>query len=523
MKDATIHQTRTLAALKDISAHIISTLDYRMIANRCLASLAENLELERCALFMPTPDRRFLKLHAGIDWNEQDMKQAIQNIGKSPVGKVFSSGMSLAAPNANDIPDLYMPEFEHPSPHGVIGFIAVPVVVNRITIGVLSAYRVSHLTMIDEDVDVMKIVSSILSQTLKLEDMVEEANRKLRNENAQLHAELESRFHVANLVGNSQAMQNVISIIQKITDADATVLLRGESGTGKTVFAKAIHFSSKRKKMPFITVNCAAIPENLIESEMFGHEKGAFTGALNKRLGKFEAAEGGTIFLDEIGELSLEVQAKLLRIIQESIFERLGSNDTIEVDVRILCATNANLEDRIKKGTFREDLYYRLMVIPVYIPPLRNRQDDVLALVTHFLQIYNQKYNKSVSLALEGLQFLENYSWPGNVRELENTIERMVVLAQDDSTPIKEVPFLSSMVETKEQTESAGQSPAPAAPEQKERSPYERVPLRELQVRRALEESAGIQTLAAKKLGVSLRQLRYAVKKFNLDLKSFKY
>ncbi|MBF0432173.1 MAG: sigma 54-interacting transcriptional regulator [Fibrobacteria bacterium] len=523
MPETTIHQARTLSALMDMSRHISSSLDYKLIATRCLRSLSENLDLEKCALFMPTADKKGLQLHAGIDWEEADMKYARVSMSDSPVGKVFYSGMPLAAPRAEDVPNLHVPKNFEVSPHGIVGYIAVPVLVNRMSIGVLSAFRVSSQTMLDEDVNVMKIAASILSQTLKLDDFVKSANLKLRKENEQLQAVLEGHFHLKNLISRSPAMSSVLNMVQRVAETDASVLLRGESGTGKTVIAKGAHFASTHRRSAFINVNCAAIPENLIESELFGHEKGSFTGALNQRTGKFEAAHNGTIFLDEIGELSLDTQAKLLRIIQDGTFERLGSNKTIKVDVRLIFATNADLEALVSQKRFREDLYYRLMVIPIHIPPLRERKEDILPLVSYFLEQHNKKYNKNVCISLEGHRFLESYSWPGNVRELEHTIERAVVLTVDGKEPISDIPILNSLADSAPAPVSMNLgSPAPDN-FQKPRAPYERVPLHKSNIIAALEESAGIQTLAAKKLGISLRQFRYAVNKHGIEVKSFKY
>jgi Nif-specific regulatory protein len=523
MKDSTLHQSKTLAALMDISKHISSSLDYKRIAYNCLISLSENLELEKCALLMPATEGTELSIHVGIGWNS-DEKQSIRfSIDNSTPGRVFTSGMPVAIHDINDLPDMHLPEIHREEP-GITGFIAVPVLVNQLSIGVLIAYRISNLTMLDEDVNVMKIVASILSQTLKLADLVEEKNKELKIENEQLHAELSQNFDIENFVSRSSAMDNALSMVRKAAATDATVLLRGESGTGKTMIARGIHYASPRRKSPLIIINCASIPETLIESELFGHEKGAFTGAINKRIGKFEAAKGGTVFLDEIGELSLETQVKLLRVIQDNVFERIGSNITRTVDARLICATNADLENKIQEKTFRADLYYRLMVVPVQVPALRSRREDLLPLIYHFLKIHNKKYSKNVVISREGLECLENYSWPGNVRELEHTIERTIILEENNGAPVSNISFLkpiegSQAMEDILVTEERIVGPTARS----ERAPYERVPLHEMQVRNVLAESAGIQTLAAKKLGVSLRQLRYAVKKFGLDIKEFKF
>jgi transcriptional regulator with GAF, ATPase, and Fis domain len=268
----------------------------------------------------------------------------------------------------------------------------------------------------------------------------------------------------------------------------------------------------------------------LIESELFGHEKGAFTGALAQRIGRFEAADGGTLFLDEIGEIPGETQAKLLRVIQDGTFERVGSSKTMTSDVRLICATNANLEQMVRDKKFREDLYYRLMVVPLNVPPLRQRKEDILPLVSYFLKKFTTKYNKRITVSREVMEFLEGYPWPGNVRELENTIERTVVLAGTEALTPKDIPILNSMIDIPDPVPvpmamptTAAVTFSPLSSRSKERQLYERVPLREKDIREAMHNAGGIQTHAARMLGVSLRQLRYALTRFSINATEFKY
>ncbi len=521
MKDSMIHQARTLSALTDISRYISTSLDYKVTAYRCLMSLSENLELEKCALLMPDEDKRELSVQVSIGWKPDEIEDYKVIAGEDLIGKVMTSGMPIAFHDIGNAPPFKKPELSSKSGE-VIGFIAVPVVVNQQPLGVLTAYRVSNATMLDEDVNVMKIVASILSQTLKLAEMVESKNSRLRMENKELHAALENHYNMENFISRSPSIDKILAMIKRVSDTDANVLLRGESGTGKSLIAKNIHFSSQRHQKPFIVVNCSAIPENLIESELFGHEKGSFTGAVNRRIGKFEAAEGGTLFLDEIGELKPEMQAKLLRIIQEGTFERVGSNITLKSTARLIFATNTNLEDKVKAKAFREDLYYRLMVIPIFIPPLRERKEDILPLAAHFLNKLNEKYHKTVTISREAMEFLERHAWPGNVRELEHTIERAVILTKASIISENDIPLLDSFVEESEHVDIVPSSLSSIISHPQQRALYERVPLRESQIVQVLEESAGIQTLAARKLGISLRQLRYAIHKFNVDIKSYK-
>ncbi len=265
--------------------------------------------------------------------------------------------------------------------------------------------------------------------------------KRLLTENVYLKKQLRDRYEFSSIIGNSPAMQKVFSSLQRIIKTDSTVLVLGESGTGKELVAKAIHFNGARKDKPFIAVNCAAIPETLLESELFGHTRGSFTGAIKDKVGKFEAANHGTIFLDEIGTMPMHLQTKLLRVLQEQEVERIGSTKPVKLDVRVVSATNINLEEEIKRGVFREDLYYRLYVIPVNLPPLRERLEDVLPLAKHFIEKYCRAMNRPVlTISKEAVEALEQYPWPGNVRELENVIERTVALTESDHIGVDDLP-----------------------------------------------------------------------------------
>ncbi len=264
---------------------------------------------------------------------------------------------------------------------------------------------------------------------------------RLLSENVYLKKQLLDKYEFANIVGNSPAMQTVFNLMKRIVKTDSTVLVMGESGTGKEVVAKAIHFNSHRKEKPFIAVHCGAIPETLLESELFGHMKGSFTGAHKDKIGKFEAANGGSIFLDEIGTMPLQLQSKLLRVLQEQEVERIGSTRPVKIDIRVISATNQQLEDEVRKGTFREDLYYRLNVIPLLIPPLRERVSDILPLVRHFMVKYCEEMTRpNLTITKEALEAMERYDWPGNVRELENAVERSVALTEGEQITLMDLP-----------------------------------------------------------------------------------
>jgi len=266
-------------------------------------------------------------------------------------------------------------------------------------------------------------------------------HRRLKRENLQLKKQLHKRYGFANIVGNSEALIKVFELIKKVADTDSTVLVLGESGTGKELITRAIHYNSLRKEGPLIPVNCAAIPEELLESELFGHERGAFTHAIRTRIGRFEQASGGTIFLDEIADMSPNLQVKILRVLQDRSFERIGGIKTIKVDIRVIAATNQDLEDMVRRGRFREDLYYRLNVIPIRVPPLRDRVSDISILVQHFLHEFTRKKKKPVKrFSTEAMDLLLRYPWPGNVRELENLTERLVILSEGEEIQLSELP-----------------------------------------------------------------------------------
>lgn len=277
----------------------------------------------------------------------------------------------------------------------------------------------------------------------ELMSLIEKAltHKKLQQENQQLRSELNKKYKFDQIVGNSEQIQNVLRLVERVADSDSTVLVHGESGTGKELIARAIHYNSPRSTGPFIPINCGAIPAELLESELFGHIKGAFTGAIANRVGRFELADGGTLFLDEIGDLDPSLQVKLLRALQERKFEPVGSTKTVSVNVRVIAATNVNLEEAVDNGRFREDLFYRLNVIPITVPPLRERRTDIPLLLTHFIDIFNRSKNRGLTgINSDALESLVNYPWPGNIRELENLVERLTILKGQGQVDLSDLP-----------------------------------------------------------------------------------
>jgi DNA-binding NtrC family response regulator len=348
-----------------------------------------------------------------------------------------------------------------------------------------------------------------LTKPLNLDDLLHRVHRvrerqRLVAENRELREALAERHRVEGIIGDSGRMQEVLSLVRRVAPSDATVLIRGESGTGKELIARALHYASPRAAGPLVKVNCAALAESLLEAELFGHEKGAFTGAVASRKGRFELADGGSIFLDEIGDLPPHLQVKLLRVLQEREFERVGSSRPIKVDVRLLAATHRDLEALVRDGRFREDLYYRINVVTIVLPPLRERREDLPPLIEHFLRAFAGKNGKTVrGLTREAREALLRYDYPGNIRELENLIERAVVLTRDDVIGVEDLP-LALEAPASESGEGAG---LVAAVEGLERR----------MIQEALAKADGTQTRAAELLGISERVLRYKLRKYGLS------
>jgi Nif-specific regulatory protein len=332
----------------------------------------------------------------------------------------------------------------------------------------------------------------------------------LEEENLRLREQLEDRFRPENIIGNSGAMREVYQAIHQVAPSDTTVMIRGESGTGKELAAHAIHYASPRRTGPFVKVNCAALSENLLESELFGHEKGAFTGAIQPRKGRLEEANGGTLFLDEVGDFSPAIQVKLLRVLQEREFERVGSNKAVRINVRVLVATNRDLEQEVDRGAFRQDLYYRINVFPVFLPPLRDRRDDILLLADHFVELYSRRMGKNLRrISTPAINMMVAYHWPGNVRELENCIERAVLLSTDGVIHGHHLP---PSLQTSDASDTIGTG-----------SLAERVELFERDIIvDAMKRSFGNLSAAARDLGTTARILGYRAKNLGIDFKRYR-
>jgi Nif-specific regulatory protein len=430
------HTCNILELLHAIAESLDSGLDLEQMLPPVLERMARHLSLERgtLTLFRRDQGEVLVELAYGLSPAQQEMGK--YRVGEGITGKVAATGKSVLVPRVCDEPEFLNRTLARENLED-LAFLCVPVLRQGLVVGTLAAdRRVDASTNLQEDLGLLEIIAFMISEVaavhlLEREKVGEEAVH-LREENARLRAELAGRYQPPNLVGSTPVMRQAYDLIARVGPSTTTVLLLGESGVGKELVADALHDLSPRSKGPLIKFNCAALPESVVESELFGHARGAFTGAVANRKGRFELADGGTVFLDEVGELSLSVQAKLLRVLQEREVEPLGSGLTLKVDVRILAATNRNLEAMVKEGTFREDLYYRLNVFPIVLPPLRARKADIPALVDHFVGRFSAEHQKkAVRVSTPAIDMLMQYHWPGNVRELANCIERAVLLAED--------------------------------------------------------------------------------------------
>ncbi|WP_018526269.1 nif-specific transcriptional activator NifA [Alkalispirochaeta alkalica] len=423
-----------LSLFFEISQILDQSLDLKQVIQPVLTAVTDHLGMLRGTITLLNRKSGEILIEAAYGLSPTERKRGRYKLGEGITGKVVQSGQSKVIPRIDEEPEfLNRTGARRGKPSEAVSFICVPVKIGSETIGALSVDRsFPGEEALQEDLRILTVVASLIAQAVKIRQTVMEEREQLLAENSRLHKELEEKFRPSNIIGNSKAMQHVFDMMAQVSRSDATVLIRGESGTGKELVAQAIHYNSARAAKPLIKVNCAALPETVIESELFGHEKGAFTGAISTRKGRFEMANGGTIFLDEIGDLSAMTQVKLLRVLQEKEFERVGGNETIRTNVRVIAATNRDLERAMEEGLFREDLYYRLNVFPIHLPPLRERRNDILLLADHFIATYREENHKPIQrISTPAIDLLSNYHWPGNVRELENCIERAVLLSAD--------------------------------------------------------------------------------------------
>ncbi|MBN1525324.1 MAG: sigma 54-interacting transcriptional regulator [Spirochaetales bacterium] len=505
--DKTERKLKELSLLFELSQEIGQSLNIQSITKPLLKVMAEHMGMHRGTISLRNPETDEIEIEEAYGLSGDQLKRGKYKLGEGITGKVVETGKPMIIPKISEEPMFLDRTGARDSLDKTdISFICVPIIYGNKTLGAISADRLfDENVTLDEDVRLLSIISSMIAQAVQLRLSAEQERIRLRKENERLQEELKDRFRPSNIIGNSKKMLDVYDLIAQVSRSDTSVLIRGESGTGKELVAHAIHYNSLRAHNPFIKVNIAALPESMIESELFGHEKGSFTGAITQHKGRFELAEGGTLFIDEIGDLSPPLQVKLLRVLQEKEFERVGGTKTIKVKVRILAATHQNLEEMVAENRFRQDLFYRLNVFPILIPPLRERKEDILLLSDHFVEQYGEKTLKGIKrISTPAIDMLMSYHWPGNVRELENCIERAVLLSTDGVIHGHHLP---PSLQTAEATHTSFSGGLEAALER-----YERELIYE-----ALKTTRGNMSKAAEELGITERIMGLRVKKYDID------
>jgi len=467
-----------------------------------LGVMEERMKIARGMVSLYDRQSETIFVHASFGLTEEQKQRGIYSLGEGITGKVVESGKAVIVPHIGSDPGfLDRTQSREETAAKNCTFFCVPIVHGRKVLGTISAERVyASRRLLRQDVELLATIASMVAPAVELYLLENVEKVRLENENRRLRSALKERFHPSNIIGNSKPMLEIYGLVEKVANTKATVLVLGESGVGKELVADG----------PFVKFSCAALPESIVESELFGHEKGSFTGAAGFRKGRFELADGGSIFLDEVGELSLGMQAKLLRVLQEKTFERVGGNVPVKVDLRIIAATNRNLPDLVEKGQFREDLYYRLHVFPITIPPLRDRGSDVITLADHFLARFARETGKEVKrISTPALNMLMSYHWPGNVRELENVIERAMILSADGVIHGYDLP---PSLQTSEETGTAFGCGLDAKLQAVE---YEMIV-------EALKTHKGNMTKAAEELGLTRRMLGLRMDRYKLNYKLFR-
>ncbi|MEW6720236.1 MAG: nif-specific transcriptional activator NifA [Thermodesulfobacteriota bacterium] len=529
MSDLRGQEKAEIAAIHEVAKILTSTQNLERALGIALRTLQSFLGFDRAAIFRPDEETREIRMEVGAGYTAEQRDRARYVWGEGIVGKTMKTGSPIALPDARKEPSFLDKSRAHgKTAEASLSYVSVPIRIGSEVLGVLAAERSGRASTrpLESDARTLYVIGCLVGQAMKLHKAIDRLQEEFRHQRREFERTIRKTYRIESIVGQSKRMQEVFAAVTSVATSRATVLLRGESGTGKEMIARAIHQGGPRAERPFVAVNCAALPETLLESELFGHRRGAFTGAVDARKGRFEEANGGTIFLDEIGDIPMPTQVKLLRVLQERKFERLGENRPVSVDVRIIAATNADLERMVAGGTFREDLYYRLNVIPIFLPPLRDRREDILPLTEHFLERFNQEHGKSVTFSREALDLLLEYRWTGNVRELENLVERAVVMAKDPVIHAQDLPravrvpsappaAASSAPAAPPGSPGAGAESASAGPEGRPRAELLKALERD-EVRRALEGAGWVIARAAKTLGWTPRQVAYKMKKFGL-------
>jgi Nif-specific regulatory protein len=495
--------------LLEISQALSGTLNLKSSVQRLLGILVRHHGVVRGMVTLLRDGELHVEATEGFDDRARIVRY---QLGEGITGQVVESNRPVVVPRVSQEPALLnRAARRRDASRQELSFICVPIMLNRAAAGALAVdlrYRPDR--DFDSSVKFFGIVASMISQAVNVQRQVEDKRRRLLDENTHLRQELRERYDFSNIIGTSGPTRQMYEQVAQVAQTNTTALIRGESGTGKELIAHAIHYNSLRAKKPFVKVSCAALPETLIESELFGYEKGAFTGATARKKGRFELAEGGTLFLDEIGDINLGTQVKLLRVLQEREFERLGGTDTVRVNVRIVAATNKNMEKAIAERTFREDLYYRLNVFTIFVPPLRDRKTDMLLLADHFLEKFSREHRKVIRrISTPAIDMLMSYHWPGNVRELENALERAVLVCDGAVIHGHHLPPSLQTADASDTVTRVSLGDAVAA--------YERDLIQD-----ALKTTRGNRAKAARLLDTTERILNYKVRGYQIDARRFK-
>ena len=510
MKKILSAESEPLALLVDINLALAGARNIRSGLQRALDILAQHERALQTSVVLKDPDSVRLRVVASDGLTAQGQR-ATWSIGEGVTGRVVQTGRPIVIPQISQEP-MFLHRTGQRKRRGRsdTSFMCVPIPGNRKPIGAFNVDLAFERDRdYDRDLQLFRVVATMFAQAIRLRELAEAERQRLLDENIHLKEELKERYDFSHIIGTSGPMRQVFEQISRVASTNTTVLIRGESGTGKELIAHAIHYSSTRAKKPFIKVSCAALPDSLIESELFGYEKGAFTGAAARKKGRFELADRGTLFLDEIGDINLSTQVKLLRVIQDREFERLGGTGPVKVDVRLVAATNSDLEKAIATGTFREDLHYRLNVFSIFVPPLRERKTDILLLADHFLEKYAIEHGKNIKrISTPAIDMLMAYHWPGNVRELQNIIERAVLVCDANVVHGHHLPPTLQTGEASGTVTDTSLAEAVAA--------YEKDLVQD-----ALKTTRGNRVKAAKLLDSTERIISYKVKKYRIDCRRF--
>ncbi|OOC09508.1 sigma 54-interacting transcriptional regulator [Thioalkalivibrio halophilus] len=545
-EDRTDHATREqeITLLLEVARLMGRSRDPDAAIYRILGMMSQLLGLNRGRVLLPDPDSGQLKIRHAYGLTDAERERGSYSLGEGVTGRVMKTGQIALIQDIDNEPEYLARAVDRATlPQETVAYIGVPIVQDEQPIGVLGVHRLRRRSrQFQDDLNVLRVVASMIGQVLRINQLIAERTAELVSENRYLKSALDTQGAKYGILGESPALRSVLKQVHRIADTQATVLITGDSGTGKEKIARMIHRISQRNARPFISLNCAAIPADLLESELFGHEKGAFTGASSAKTGKIALADGGTLFLDEIGDMPEALQSKILRVLQERVVQPIGGSRDIPVDVRVVAATHKDLQKAVNAGEFRLDLFYRLNVIPLHMPALRDRASDIRLLARHFLDRYTHVHGWNVVLGDGVMERLETFDWPGNIRQLENVLERAVLLSSEGRIGtglVDEILHEESRISPglhatgpagSPQPDTAPSPDTPAFPGTHGNEahsdgaagpgivrPYRRVHASEAdQLRDAIERSGGNKTRAAMDLGLTPRQLRYRLKKLGL-------